>query len=183
MMGDVSLVPFEEVHLSLVLTWVNDPFVREAIGTVWPVSMVQHREWYGALQSDRSRLCLVMLDAESSAPVGMIGLNGIDLIYRNAELWLYVGDEKARRRRLGGSAVEQLLRRAFETIGLHRVFVHVFEYNEPARRFFKSCGFQEEGRLRDAAFKRGRFWDKHVMGILDREFAEHRPQPVAPGTA
>jgi RimJ/RimL family protein N-acetyltransferase len=33
------------------------------------------------------------------------------------------------------------------------------------------CGFQVEGRLRDAIYRKGRYYDMLVMGILAHEFA------------
>ncbi len=167
------IVPFEESHLPAVLAWVNDPAVRDAVGTVRPIAMAQHREWYAALQRDPRRLYLII--EEDGHAVGMIGLNGIDLQYRNAELWLYLGDESTRRKGTGRRAVRQMAELAFQTLGLNRLCAHVFHYNERALAFFKACGFVPEGRLREAAFKHGAFCDKHVLGLLAREFANTKP--------
>ena len=167
-MSTTRVVPFEESHLPTVLAWVNDPAVQDAIGTVRQISMAQHREWYAGLQRDRGRLYLIILEGDTA--VGMIGLHGIDLQYRNAELWLYLGEEAARRKGTGDRAVRHVAALAFRTLGLHRLYVHVFDYNERALRFFLSCGFVQEGRLRQAAFKRGGFCDKHILGLLATEF-------------
>ncbi len=173
-MSTIVLRPLEEEHLPVVLTWVNTPFVHESVGTVRPVSMSEHRQWYQRLQRDPTKLVLVMCDtANSLRPVGLVGLTGIDLVYRNAELWLYLGERASQRRGFGRIAVTDMLEIAFGRLGLNRVYIHVFEYNETALAFFAACGFRHEGRLRQAAFKKGRYWDKLVMSMLASEF-----QPV-----
>ena len=169
-MNLVKLVPFEEQHLPTVLEWVNTPSVRDNIGTIRPVSMVEHREWYRAVQTDKSRLQLIISDSKRNAPIGMVGLASIDQSYRNAELWLYLGEASSRRKGFGRAAVAEMLKMAFGSLGLHRVYAHVFEFNEPAKRLFSSCGFTFEGTLRDAAFKGGRFVNKDLFSILATEW-------------
>jgi RimJ/RimL family protein N-acetyltransferase/SAM-dependent methyltransferase len=174
-MSSVVLTPLEEEHLPKVLAWINTPFVSEAVGTVRPVSMYEHRRWYERLQQDPTRLVLVIGDVESgSQPVGLVGLSNIDHVYRNAELWIYLGERTRLRRGFGRAAVYEMLDIAFGRLGLHRVYIHVFEYNDTAQGFFAACGFHPEGRLRQAAFKRGRFWDKLVMSLLAAEFESVR---------
>jgi RimJ/RimL family protein N-acetyltransferase len=65
-----------------------------------------------------------------------------------------------------------LLRFAFREMNLHRVSLTVTDYNDRARGMYEACGFREEGRLREAKFRAGRYCDNVVMGILDREFQE-----------
>ena len=174
-MQSAKLIPFEETHLPIVLRWVNDSYIQDAIGTIGPVTMTQHRVWYSKLQNDQTRLALIIED-ENDIPVGLIGLSGIDLRYRNAELWIYLGEESARGKFVGRTAVKLMCEMAFETLALHRLYVHVFDYNPIAQKFFKSCGMTEEGVLRESAFKHGVFIDKHVLSILDREFKSLKEQ-------
>jgi len=163
------LIPFEEDHLPAVLAWVNDAELRDAIGTVRPISMAQHRSWYAGLQGDTRRLVMAISPGRNRL-AGLVGLASIDLVYRNAELWVYLGSTRSRRRGFGRRAVDEMLSLAFGNLGLHRVYVNVFDFNKPAREFFKACGFREEGLLREAVFKRGKFCDKVLLGILAQEY-------------
>lgn len=167
MENTTNLVPFEERHLERVLSWANTESLTTLVGTVWPITWHQHRAWYASMQSDRTRVTYAI--ERGGEHVGMIGLTGIDLIYRNAELWLYLGESTDHRSGIGSQAVSALLDFAFGSLGLHRVYAQVFAFNEPALRFFPACGFQPEGVLRDAVFKRQRYWDKHVFGVLATE--------------
>jgi len=127
--------------------------------------------WYDELQGDPTRLYLVIESLEPREPVGMVGLNGINPTYGEAELFIYIGEKRSWRVGLGENAVAQLLKIAFETMGLHRIYAYVFDYNTVARSFFERMGFREEGCLRESCFKKGRYWDKRVFGMIASEFS------------
>ncbi|HTN51029.1 MAG TPA: GNAT family protein [Anaeromyxobacter sp.] len=167
---NVRTVPLEEHHLENMLKWLQDADLRDHLGTVYPPARAQHLEWYRALTADRTRLALA-IEADG-VHVGVVGLSGIDLVYRCAELWIYLGEGQARGQGAAREAFRQACAYGFGTLGLNRIFVQVFSFNERARRFFEACGMKPEGVLREAVFKRGRFHDKHVLGLLAREFQD-----------
>ena len=59
---------------------------------------------------------------------------------------------------------------AFDRIGLHRVGLSVFEFNERAIGSYEKVGFQVEGRDREAISRDGQRWDEPRMGILAPEW-------------
>jgi RimJ/RimL family protein N-acetyltransferase len=67
-----------------------------------------------------------------------------------------------------------MLELAFERIGLHRVALAVFEFNERAIRSYEKAGFGIEGRLRDTIYRDGRHWDEISMSVLEPEWRAHR---------
>lgn len=162
-MTGARLVPLDRSRLDVVRRWILDDALRELIGTIRPPSDVEHERWFERLVADPGRLVSLIVDGDGE-PVGLCGLNGVDLVSRRAELWIYVAVGPSRG--VGRSAVEAQLRYAFETLGLHRVFVRVFAFNERALRFFEGCGFRQEGVERDGVFKRGAFHDVHVLSRL-----------------
>jgi UDP-4-amino-4,6-dideoxy-N-acetyl-beta-L-altrosamine N-acetyltransferase len=168
-MADIELRPFEEEDLPQVLAWANSSFVRCAVGTIRPISMFEHRRWYERIQQDPTRLTLTIWSKQEDKKVGLIGLSSIDRNYRSCEIWLYLGEAKFQGKGIGRAAVQTMVEMTFNTLGLHRVTAQVFSYNETACKFFMACGFREEGRLREAAFKSGEFCDKRVFGLLESE--------------
>ena len=70
----------------------------------------------------------------------------------------------------GTEAARLMLRLAFERIGLHRVGLSVFAFNERAIRSYQKAGFRVEGRLREAIARDGRYWDEIQMGVLRDEW-------------
>ncbi|MDQ3493351.1 MAG: GNAT family N-acetyltransferase [Chloroflexota bacterium] len=72
----------------------------------------------------------------------------------------------------GTEAASLMLGHAFERLGLHRVGLSVFSFNERAIRSYEKAGFRIEGRLRDAIVRDGRYWDEIQMGALRPEWLE-----------
>jgi hypothetical protein len=55
---------------------------------------------------------------------------------------------------------------AFGTLGLHRIALNVFEFNERAIRAYRRVGFLVEGRSRESIWRDGRWWDELAMSLL-----------------
>jgi len=101
------------------------------------------------------------------AYIGRCGLYNIDRTARHAELWL--GDTEYWGRDYGREAVGLLLDYAFRLRNLRRVWLEVHSANERAIRAYRSCGFVEEGRMREHVWLGGRYVDNVVMGVLRGE--------------
>jgi RimJ/RimL family protein N-acetyltransferase len=67
---------------------------------------------------------------------------------------------------------------AFEEVGLHRVELEVFAFNDRARHVYEKVGFVVEGTRRDALCFDGEWVDSHIMAILEQEWTDHRGHPV-----
>jgi [ribosomal protein S5]-alanine N-acetyltransferase len=76
---------------------------------------------------------------------------------------------------LGVESSRLVLRHAFTTLGLHRIWLRVLSNNARAIRCYEACGFVYEGTQRETCLLDGTWLDDHFFGLLDREFlaAEH----------
>jgi RimJ/RimL family protein N-acetyltransferase len=167
--AEFHLIPLDRAHLALVRTWLADEETRDLVGTRMMPSDAQHERWFESLQTDPTRMAFLVAEAGAERPLGIVGLSGIDRVARSAELWLYVGERAKRGLGVGRVAVRELLRMAFGTQGLHRIFVRVFGYNPGAHAFFAALGFVDEGIERAGAFRHGRFHDVWRMALLADE--------------
>ncbi|KAH8807882.1 acyl-CoA N-acyltransferase [Xylogone sp. PMI_703] len=70
----------------------------------------------------------------------------------------------------GTEALRWALGWCFRTANLHRVQLEAYEWNERALKTYRTVGFQEEGRLRQAIWRDGRWWDEIILGILEDEW-------------
>ena len=68
---------------------------------------------------------------------------------------------------------------AFEVLGLHRIGLSVFAFNERAIRSYRSVGFVVEGRAREAIWREGRWWDEISMSLLADDWAALRSEAKA----
>ncbi|HEX7304343.1 GNAT family protein [Lentzea sp.] len=69
----------------------------------------------------------------------------------------------------GTIAIRHVLDHAFTVLGLHRVELEVYAFNERAIHVYEKLGFRREGRLRDALLWDGVFHDAIVMSILSTD--------------
>ena len=81
-----------------------------------------------------------------------------------------IGEKDAWGHGYGTEATRLMLAHAFETLGLHRIALSVFEFNERAIRAYTTCGFVIEGRARESIWRDGRWWDEISMSVLASEW-------------
>ncbi len=89
---------------------------------------------------------------------------------RRASFGILIGDKAAWGKGYGSEATRLMLRHAFETLNLNRVWLHVYEYNQRGIRAYEKVGFRREGVLRQDTFRDGRYWDTIAMAVLREEW-------------
>jgi RimJ/RimL family protein N-acetyltransferase len=81
---------------------------------------------------------------------------------------------------VGGRLLRFLLEHAFDHCRAHRLYLDVDEMNPRAKAVYTKLGFREEGILREATCRDGRFFSMTLMSLLDREYrATQTPIPDA----
>ena len=99
--------------------------------------------------------------------VGYCGLANISKINRSGEYYIMIGNLNFWNRGLGTLAGKKVLEYGFRELGLHRIWLTVPEVNYGGLKSYKNLGFIEEGRMKEACFRDGKFHDKIVMSIID----------------
>jgi RimJ/RimL family protein N-acetyltransferase len=92
-----------------------------------------------------------------------------------------IGEKDAWGYGYGTEATELMLDHAFGALGLHRVALAVFEFNERAIRSYRRCGFVVEGAAREAISRDGRWWDELTMSVLEPEWRARRTERAMAG--
>ncbi|EGO61365.1 hypothetical protein NEUTE1DRAFT_77319 [Neurospora tetrasperma FGSC 2508] len=106
-------------------------------------------------------------------PIGVVTLmppmGTEELHHRNAMIGVGIGAEW-RGKGYGGEAVDWVLDYGFGRLGLHRIWLAAFEYNERACRLYRNLGFVEEGREREAVLYERKWWDMLRFSMLEGEW-------------
>jgi RimJ/RimL family protein N-acetyltransferase len=169
----VRLRGYEKSDLDAVMRWWHDEEITKVISVaVFPASSLEEERFIESVASgkDASNKEFAIETLSNRKYIGAIGLHSINWLCRHAKLGIVIGDKEYWGRGFGTDAVRLLLRLAFEKMGLHRVELFVFTFNERAIACYEKCGFCREGVLRDYGFKLGAFQDVVIMSILASEY-------------
>ncbi len=107
---------------------------------------------------------------EPSRLVGLTTFSNLDPDNGSVLFHITIGEPDAWGQGYGTEATGLMLQLAFERIGLHRVSLSVFSFNERAIRSYQKSGFRLEGRAREAILRNGERFDELSMGILAQEW-------------
>lgn len=167
------LRPLGAAQLEQSRQWVNDPRIARSLLRVLPVSQPEQERWFQGICTDSSRLVWAVFEGPNH--VGNCGLYHMDLLHRRAEAWFLLGLEESRGRGLGLEMAELLLEYAFDSLGLHKVYLHVGADNRTALKMYTAAGFEIEGTLVDEYFLAGHYHDVLRMRLLDNQWRQlHR---------
>jgi len=171
--GRLRLRAIEPEDVKLFTLWVNDPEVTRGLTLILPMSSVTEEKWFEGLQGRdpfERPLAIDLQDGGGWRLIGNCGVFDIDWVSRSAELGIMLGDKSVWNQGFGTQVMIMLLRHCFETLNLNRAFLRVYGSNDRARHAYVKAGFVEEGCMRQASFKEGRYDDVHIMSVLRSEW-------------
>ena len=164
---EISLRALNENDSIKILEWVNKPELKKMTGTVYPISELEHKNWFeNKVTHNNEKIFGIELNSEKKL-IGIVGLKNINYINSNAELYIYIGDNSYIGKGLGRDSLTTIVKFSFEEMNLHKIYLEVFSYNENAKLLYEKVGFEIEGILKESLFKNGRYYDKILMGIIN----------------
>lgn len=170
----IYLRPLERDDAPTLLPWVNDPDVIATLRMYTPKNLQDELEFIERASQSDTEIILGIALKESDKLIGSTGLHGIDWKNRHSELGIIIGDKTEWGKGYGTEATRLMVNYAFEILGMHRVWLRVYEYNHRAIRAYEKAGFVREGVLREDRYHNGRFFHTIVMGLLRSEWEAHR---------
>ncbi|MDE7273224.1 MAG: GNAT family N-acetyltransferase [Lachnospiraceae bacterium] len=155
----------EHRDAELMLEWMHDKDTRKVFRFPFDQSDLESVTAFidNSFTDDNRHFAVVN---EADEYLGTISLKNISLTDQSAEYAIVV---RSRARGTGAAklATEDILTYAFDTLGLHKVYLNVLEKNERARRFYAKCGFVYEGTSRDAIVLDGKYESLAWYGIIN----------------
>lgn len=116
--------------------------------------------------------CRYWIVEERGSPAGHVILCGLKSPHRSVELRRIVIAQPGQG--LGRRAMDEILRKVFDELSAHRLWLDVFEHNARARHVYRSAGFVEEGVLRECVKQSDRYASLVVMSVLEDEYRARR---------
>lgn len=167
-----ELRAIEDDELELMLSWRNRPSVRMNMYTTHEIALDDHRQWWKGVQTNPKQQFFMY--ASDARPLGIVAFTEINTQSHHASWAFYAAPDAPRGT---GSKMEFLaLDYAFEQLKLHKLHCEVLAFNVPVLKLHQKFGFTVEGIFREQHKTATGFVDIHRLGLLAREWAEHRQQ-------
>jgi RimJ/RimL family protein N-acetyltransferase len=164
--------------------WYSDPkVVRLTRYQDGPMTPAEIERFFAARALGTDSLAMA-IHLRDDRLVGTCALSQLDADNGSALFHITIGEVDAWGHGYGTEATRLMVGHALDALGLHRVGLTVFAFNERAIRAYRSVGFIVEGRAREAIWREGRWWDEISMSVLADDWAalHGRPSDTAGAT-
>jgi RimJ/RimL family protein N-acetyltransferase len=186
--GDrIRLRAAEKSDLPMFVEWLNDPEVRQYLLMNLPLSLAAEEKWYESMTARPLAEQVLVIEAAPPAgnpearyfPIGNTSFMDVDWVNRSAEVGIFIGEKMFWNRGYGREAMRLMQRHGFGTLNLNRIMLRVFQHNLRGIKAYEYAGFRHEGKMRQALYQDGRYYDVLIMSILHEEWAASQAEPGA----
>ena len=111
----------------------------------------------------------------NEGPIGRLVISNIN--ERNDSLKIariYIANPEHRGKGYGTEAMKKVLEYVFLNLHMERVTITILPKSKTAEYFFDSLGFKDEGILRNAGKKNGRYFDLQLKSMIRAEYLDMR---------
>jgi RimJ/RimL family protein N-acetyltransferase len=162
-------------NLAAFRRWYADPEIaRLARYQEAPMRPEEIERFFAARVVGPDALAMAIHVRATDRLIGTCAFSQLDGDNGSALYHITIGEQDAWGQGFGTEATRLMLDHAFGTLGLHRVGLFVFEFNERAIRSYRRCGFVVEGRSRESIYRDGRWWDELAMSVLESDWRRLR---------
>ena len=151
--------------------WRNDTEVMASTSPELDQFTLKETEnFIGFITSSKNSKSYIIELKEGNRPVGIISMININTKDRSAECIIDIGEKDVWGQSIGKEAFSLMMAYAFNELNFHRLSLQVFSFNKRAISLYEKLGFKEEGVMREAFYRFGKWHDVHMMGILKKEY-------------
>jgi RimJ/RimL family protein N-acetyltransferase len=161
--------------LPAVIRWYTDPEIAALTRyQTRPMPAAEVERFFEHRLLSPDALAYSILELPERRLIGFTTFSSLDAENGSVLFHITIGERDAWNRGLGTEATRLMLGHAFERLGLHRVGLTVFSFNDRAIRAYEKAGFRSEGRIRESVLRDDRWCDEIQMGILHSEWESAR---------
>lgn len=172
----IYLEAIERDDLLQLKEWRNLPEIKMNCREYREINTSMQEIWYESrVLNDPSTIMFSIKNIESQELLGSCGLCYINWVHRHAEIYLIIG--------WNGSYIDDcgyaqessklLLDYGFNELGLNKIWVEVFDFDNKKKRFFTEAGFKIDGTLRDHHYFEGLWYNSIIFSLLSKEWVSN----------
>lgn len=166
---NICLRAIEQADLPHLLNWRNEPDFRKYFREYRELNMEQQQAWWNCIRDDPNTVMFAIVSTQSHGLMGVCGLTYIKWRERISELSLYVAPDYLDDV-YAPEAFGMILDYGFKTLGMNRLFVEAFEFNEKLILLCDKFNMKFDGTLRDNCYHDGKHWDSYIYSALATEY-------------
>lgn len=168
----VSIRKFEECDIPYKVKWINDERNNEYLHYDLPLREDKTLLWFKNLKDRNDRVDFTITYDEE--PAGLIGLLNIDFKNKRAEYYICLGGEKFKGKGIAKAATDLLIKKAYEVLGLKKIYLYTEVKNVRAQKFFEKSGFKKERLIRNDLFHNGKNIDRYLYDLKLENYIHNR---------
>ncbi len=166
----INLRPIVKEDAQGMFESLNDEEGNRLTGTKRTFTFEGTEKWCAGLFNADDRVDYAITLKDDPAFIGEVVLSSINAEERNANFRIALGNPKYFNKGYGSEATYLMLKHGFETLGLHRIELEVFDFNPRAQYVYEKVGFVKEGVHRDVLLWEGKYHNAITMSILEDEW-------------
>ncbi len=168
--GDkISLKPITYEDTADIIRWRNSDDVRANFIFRDTLTVQTHELWLKNRVDTGEVVQFIITETASGRAVGSVYLRDIDPADLKAEYGIFIGEDDCRGKGYGTEAARLIVKYAFSSLRLHKVFLRVLKENTAAIKSYEKAGFTREGCFADDVKIDGKYYDIVFMAIINRE--------------
>ena len=162
----------EPTDVDALFAWKNDPAVSSLlVGFTTGYTRADLVKWVDFHRSASDEAFFMIVRKADERAIGHVALYQINHRTGIGDFAILIGERTAWGKGIGRTCTRFMCEYGFKHLNLRRITLGVLATNERAHKLYRSLGFVEEGRLRQAQFKNGEFVDVILMGLFREELA------------
>ncbi|RXJ86231.1 GNAT family N-acetyltransferase [Arcobacter sp. CECT 8985] len=152
------------------VNWLNDEQICKFNAHHRFVNTIEKTQDY-ILNVNASNNCLVLAicSKEDDTHIGNVSIQNINYIDSNAEFAIIMGEKDYHGKGFAFDAASLVIKHAFNSLNLHRIYCGTSSENISMQKLALKLGMQEEGTLKQAIFKDGKYVDIKLYGIINQK--------------
>lgn len=152
------------------LNWLSDPAVNcfLTVGK-YPVTIEDVKAYISSFDGNKNAIAFAVVDVENNLHIGNTTINAINWISGTADLGMMIGDKDYSARECVYSVWSMIIKYAFHTLGLRRLYIGILEGNAECLDAARKLRIVEEGRWRRHSLVKGEYMDELWFGVLKEE--------------
>jgi len=154
----INLRQVKPTDFAQIIKWNKNELLTYFVGNKLPKTVEECEIRYLKTYNPHNRI-LAIEDKEGRI-IGEIEIDHIRWKEKQAELFMYIGEENLWGKGYGFDALTVFINYIFNMKGFNNIYLRVYEHNKRAIRCYEKCGFKKRGILR---FKKGKIHSDNLI--------------------